>query len=332
MARAPRSHAPSPLARVVLAGPPRTFADDQCGPGSLAAVLNSLGDPVTEPQLEAELPPVRGGVLSLDLVLAARRRGFEAALLRGDATTLRLEIEAGRAAILMLRLLDMPGQRRDIYHYVVADGFDPERSRFRFQFGDGKVRWASLGDLEGSWKAAGHALVRVAPGAPSLADGLRRGMALEREGRWAEAAELYRRLDTAHPRSLRVLVNLGNAEAAGGRRAEAEAAYRAALEIGPTDRDALNNLAWLLLADPARLEEAEVLATRAAAAPGVDRAPVLDTLGRIRLARGRCSAAAEAFSRALAEEPLPDRLRAALQSGLDAARACSAGPEPIRDR
>ena len=33
---------------------------------------------------------------------------------------------------------------------------------------------------------------RDAPGAPALADGLRRGVALEGEGRWAEAAELYR--------------------------------------------------------------------------------------------------------------------------------------------
>jgi Flp pilus assembly protein TadD len=287
---------------------------------------------VTELQLAAELPQVRGGVLSVDLVLAARRRGFEAALIPGDATALRLEIEAGRAAILMLRLLDMPGQRRDIYHYVVADGFDPERSFFRFQFGDGKVRWASLGDLEGSWKAAGHALVRVAPGAPSLADGLRLGVALEREGRWAEATELYRQLDIAHPRSLRVLVNLGNAEAAGGRRAEAEVAYRAALELGATDRDALNNLAWLLLSDPGRLQEAEALATRAAETPGPERAPVLDTLGRILLARGRCAAAADTFTRALAEDPLPERLRANLQRGLEAARSCSGAPDAIRDR
>ena len=223
----------------------------------------------------------------------------------------------------MLRLLDMPGQRRDIYHYVLVDGFDRERLLFRFQFGDGKVRWAPLRDLEGSWKAAGHALLRVAPAAPSLAEGLRRGVALEREGRWAEAAELYRALRVAHPRSRRVLVNLGNAEAAGGRRREAEAAYRAALEVDPADRDALNNLAWLLLSDPARLEEAESLATRAAEAPGPERAPVLDTLGRILLARGRCPAAAETFSRALAEDALPERLRIDLQSGLEAAHACS---------
>jgi tetratricopeptide (TPR) repeat protein len=315
----------------VTAGPPRVFADDQCGPGSLAAVLNALGDPVTGSQLEVELPAVRGGVLSLDLVLAARRRGFSAALLRGDPARLRLEIEAGRAAILMLRLLDMPGQARDVYHYVVVDGFDPERSFFRFQFGDGQARWALLDDLESSWKAAGHALVQVARGTPSLADGLRRGLALEREGRWAEAAEVYRQLDAAHPRSVRVLVNLGNAEAAGGRRAAAEAAYRAALEIGPEDQDALNNLAWLLLADPSRLEEAEDLAARAAKAGGPDRAPVLDTLGRILLARGHCREAEEVFGRALAEEALPERLRAGLTSGQEAARVCSA-PGPTRDR
>jgi uncharacterized protein HemY len=82
---------------------------------------------------------------------------------------------------------------------------------------------------------------------------------------------------------------------------------------------------WLLLADPGASKRRRAL-TRAAEAPGVDRAPVLDTLGRVLLARGRCPAAAEAFARALEEDPLPDRLRAALESGLDVARACSARP------
>jgi len=61
----------------------------------------------------------------------------------------RGELAEGRPAILMLRLLDAPGARRDIYHYVVVDGFDPPRGLCRFQFGDGKARWARLESLEG---------------------------------------------------------------------------------------------------------------------------------------------------------------------------------------
>jgi Flp pilus assembly protein TadD len=347
VARAPRSLTPGPEARIVPTGPPRTFTEDRCGPGSLSAVLNALGDSATEQQLDLELPKVKGGVLSLDLVLAARRRGFAAALVTGDAASIRREIEAGRAAILMLRLLDAPGRGKDVYHYVVVDGFDPARTLFRFQFGDGRFRWARLAEVEGSWKPAGHALVRVRAAIPSLAEGLQRGVDLQRQGRADEAAEVYRELLEAHPESARLLTNLGNVEATRGRRAEAESAFRAALQVAPADRDALNNFAWLLREDSSRLEEAEALAARAAAAPGPDQGEALDTLGRVQLARGRCHDAASTFARGLSPDPPPSEVAATLLEGLGQARllcgelqaaqdafraAILAGPRPDTER
>jgi tetratricopeptide (TPR) repeat protein len=348
VARAPRSLAPEPEARIVPTGSPRTFTEDRCGPGSLSAVLNALGDSATEQQLDLELPKVKGGgVLSLDLVLAARRRGFDAALVTGDAASLRREIEAGRAAILMLRLLDAPGRGKDVYHYVVVDGFDPGRTLFRFQFGDGRFRWVRLPEVEGSWKPAGHVLVRVRAAVPSLAEGLRRGVDLERQGRADEAAEVYRELLEVHPESARLLTNLGNVEAARGRRPEAETAFRAALRIVPGDRDALNNLAWLLREDSSRLDEAEALAARAAGEPGPDQGEALDTLGRVQLARGRCHEAASTFARGIPPNPQSGGVSATLLEGLGQARllcgelqaaeeafeaALLAGPRPDTER
>jgi Flp pilus assembly protein TadD len=316
---------------VVTSGPPRVFPEDRCGPGSLALVLNALGDPASETELNAALPKVKGGVLFVDLLLAARRRGFEAALEAGSALVLRREIGEGRPAILLLRLLDAPGRKRDVFHYVVVDGFDPGRQLFRFQFGDGRARWAALGQIDGSWKAAGHALLRVWPKDASLDAALGQGVEMERQGRLEEAAALYARLAEEFPRSVRARVNLGNVEAARGRRAEAEAAYRAALRLRPSDRDALNNLAWLLLSGESRLEEAEGLAGRAAAEPGPDRPQALDTLGRIQLARGRCSEASRTFSEALdSEGDLPPELRAGLLEGLGRARRDCAETGAVR--
>ena len=164
----------------------------------------------------------------------------------------------------MLRLLDAPGTRRDVYHYVVADGFDPPRGLFRFQFGDGKARWAKLERLE---KLEGRR-PRVAPGlAPDRDRGVRRAVVLESPGRVDEADARYRQVLVVRPGSVRAWVDLGNAEADRGRR-RPEKGYRRALEIAPDDRDALNNLAWLLLEEGARLEEAEALAARAASQPG----------------------------------------------------------------
>ncbi len=325
---APRSQPPSPEAHILEQVPVRAFEGDHCGSGSLSLVLNANGDSVSDAALDASLPRAPGGgVLSVDLLLAARQRGFDASLVAGDATAIRSEIGDGRPVILMLRLLDLPGERKDVYHYVVVDGFDPGRQLFRLQFGDGKVRWAKLDRIERAWKAAGHALLTVRPTWNEAAD-LRPGLELEAAGRMADAAETYREVLAAHPRSARAWVNLANCEARLGRRAEAEAAYRRALAISPDHRDALNNLAWLLLEEGSRLEEAETLATRAAAAEGPQRALARDTLGRIQLARGRCAEAATTFQEALAaSEALAPETRAGLLEGLRLARGACARSE-----
>jgi tetratricopeptide (TPR) repeat protein len=150
---------------------------------------------------------------------------------------------------------------------------------------------------------------------------LRRAVALEGEGRIDDAAALYRQVVEVRPDSVRAWVDLGNAEAALRRADEAERAYRRALEVAPDDRDALNNLAWLLLEEGTRLEEAESLAARAASRAGTDRPLAQDTLGRIQLARGRCPEAARTFGEALAAaEALPEPTRARLREGLARAR------------
>ena len=300
---------------MVTTTPPRVFGEDLCGPGSLSLVLNALGDSATPAELDATLPKApRGGVLSVDLLIAARQRGFEAWLGPGDSTTLASEVGAGRAAILMLRLLDAPGTQRDIYHYVVVDGIDADRALFRFQFGDGKVRWARLGEIDKSWKATGRALLRVRrPGGGS--EELARAVTLEKAGRRAEARDAYRRVVEANPTSVRAFTNLGNVEAALGNPREAETAYRKAATIAPGDRDALNNLAWLLLEEGTRLEEAETLAANAAAQPGPERPLAQDTLGRVQLARGRCEDALRTFGEALAASPPGEAGRGGLLEG-----------------
>jgi hypothetical protein len=307
----PPSVAPGPDARVLDDVPVRTFEDDRCGPGSLSIVLNALGDPVSEQELEAALPQAPGGgVLSVDLLLLARQRGFGASLVAGDAEAIRGEIRAGRPVILLLRLLNAPGRRHDVYHYVVVDGMDEARRLFRFQFGDGKERWARLESLEGAWKGAGHALLTFR--APAVAE-MEAAVGLERAGRLDEAARRYREVLAAHPGNVRAWVDLGNVEAARSQRPEAEAAYRRALALAPHDTDALNNLAWLLLGESERLEEAEGLARAAAVGAGPDRALVLDTLARVQLARGRCAEADATLAEGLGLSGLSPAGRSALE-------------------
>ena len=282
---APRSRPPGPGALVVESVPLRAFGTERCGAGALSAVLNALGDPVTLEALDAELPKAPGGgVLSVDLLLAARARGFEARLVPGSAGEIRDVVRAGRPAILMLRVLDAPGASHDLHHYVVADGVDVEKGLFRIQFGDGKGRWTPLDPLERAWAADGHALLLVGPRRAPRAGGterLNRAVALESAGRIDEAIAAYRGVVEEQPDWALAWSDLGNALSRSGRTTEAEAAYRRAIAIDPANRDALNNLAWLLLEEGARLDEAESLARRALEAGGPDEDLVRDTLERI---------------------------------------------------
>ena len=97
--------------------------------------------------------------------------------------------------------------------------------------------------------------------------------------------------------------------------------------MSPDDVDALNNLAWLLLEEGRRLEEAEALAARAASAPGESRPQARETLGRVQLARGRCTEAARTFDDAIAgTDAIPEPTLARLRDGRDRARACPRAP------
>jgi tetratricopeptide (TPR) repeat protein len=230
----------------------------------------------------------------------------------------------------MLQVLDSLGTRRDLYHYIVADGVEPSGRRVRVQLGDGKQRWTTFERLDRAWRAARRTVVLIAPGGPGVQKAaqntLRYAVALEAAGRAGEAVALYRALLEDDPGSALLWTNLANAEASRGESVAAEVAYRRALELDPANADALNNLAWLLLDQRERLAEAEELARRAVAAGGPDPHLALDTLGRVLRAQGRCQEAIETFTQALAAAPAATAGREWLTLGIGLARRDCSDP------
>jgi len=297
----PRSHAPTTSASVVENVPMQKWDIKSCGAGALSAVLQHYGDPVSMAEWDAKLPKTRGGVMSIDLVLAARERGFDANLVTGDAGLVDAEVRAGRPVILMLQVIQAPGKSYDFFHYIVIDGHDPEKNLYRTQFGDGKSRWARLERIEPAWKPTKYATVVIRP-ADSHAKALRVAVQLEEDGKYALAAQGYREILAQDPKSLLAWTNLGNAEMRLGRPNAAEEAFRKALEIQPDAADTLNNLAWLLY-EQKRVDEAEPLARKAAATKAPDAWTRLDTLARILAARGLCEEAKATFAKAIAGVP-----------------------------
>ncbi|MEA2569590.1 MAG: hypothetical protein QOI24_1591 [Acidobacteriota bacterium] len=318
----PRSVRTSPSATVLPDIPMQKWGIESCGAGSLSTVLQHYGDKTSMNEWDATLPKVRGGVITIDLILAARKRGFDAELVTGTPDLVTEEVAKGHPVILMLQVVEAPGTGYDFFHYIVVDGLDRDRKLIRSQFGDGKARWISFARLEKPWAGGGHAALLIRP-RDGITDSLRAAVALEDAGNYADAAASYRTILTAHPDSTLVWTNLGNAEMQLGKRAEAEEAFRKALAIDQKSRDALNNLAWLLYQQN-RLPEAENFARQAVAQPGPDPYLVLDTLARILAAKGACDEAVTTFDKALQSVPASRAsARDDLEKGLaDTRRSC----------
>ncbi|MEZ4433020.1 MAG: tetratricopeptide repeat protein [bacterium] len=125
---------------------------------------------------------------------------------------------------------------------------------------------------------------------------------LGRAGRRTEALARARDLARARADDPDVQALLGEAAAAAGEAAEAEAAWRRALALAPTDARALNNLAWLLRDRPEARDEAIRLARRAVeAAPGNGSA--WDTLAELLYRAGDIDGALSANERAASRDP-----------------------------
>ncbi len=297
----PMSRTTSSSARVITNVPMQTWDIKSCGAGALSSVLQHYGDPTSMKQWDASLPKTRGGVMSIDLVLGARQKGFDARLVTGDQQMVERELLDGRPVILMLQVIQAPGKGYDFFHYVVLDGIDSQKKLVRTQFGDSKARWVKFARLESAWVGGAHTAIVIRPKDPT-AELLRAAVALEEKGDLAQAATSYRDILSSHPASVVAWTNLGNVESRIGDRPAAEDAFRKALAVDATAADALNNLAWLLYEDK-RLDEAEALASRAVASPAPDAWMRLDTLARIQLARGSCGDAVKTWQRAVEGVP-----------------------------
>jgi Tfp pilus assembly protein PilF len=327
----PISRSPAPNATVIQNVPMQKWGIESCGAGALSTVLQHYGDATTMNEWQAALPKTRGGVMSIDLVLAARQKGFDARLVTGDENVVEAELRDGNPVILMLQVIQAPGKGYDFFHYVVIDGYDPLQNLVRVQFGDGRARWTTVKRITPAWNATKHATILIHRGDPNAA-ALRAAVQLEDDGKLALASQAYREILQKDPRSLLAWTNLGNAEMRLHRNAAAEEAFRKALEIDGGAADTLNNLAWLLFEEN-RLDEAEPLARKAAIANAPDAWTRLDTLARILAARGSCDEAAMTFHQAIAQVPEARKDdRAAMEEAASKIGTCSpvarSGPPP----
>ena len=140
-----------------------------CGAQALATVYVSL-DPAADPEAESEaLPWHEVGATPVELLLAARARGFEAALAKGDWNALHTEVERGRTPIVMLdasRQVWAPwgwfdtGNR--LYHWGVVSGLSAgEKQRVLLAADGGRHHVMPRALFEKRWSRAANCMIVV---------------------------------------------------------------------------------------------------------------------------------------------------------------------------
>lgn len=219
----------------------------ECGPASLAMLLNAAGVEVTADALVPQVYlPARRGSLQVELLAATRRHGRLPYVPEPTPASLYAELAAGRPAIV---LQNFGSRRAPQWHYAVAIGYEPGHVILRSGTTE-RLRVRESRFL-GTWERAdAWALVALRPGELPAGDDPRRYLeaaaAFERVAPPVAAAAAFEAATRRWPAESLAWLGLGNARARLGDDAGAEAAFRAALERSPPNVAARNNLAELL--------------------------------------------------------------------------------------
>ncbi|MEO8717756.1 MAG: PA2778 family cysteine peptidase [Burkholderiales bacterium] len=256
--------------------------DYQCGPASLAAVLQHAGREATPESLVPQVYlPGRKGSLQAEMLAGTRRQGLVAYPLTPDLEALLGEIAAGNPVLVLqnLALAWFP-----LWHYAVAIGYDLDERILILRSGVTRRQEMSLDTFEYTWARSGHwAMLALPPERVPVSATeqtyIAAVAALERVHP-AAARRAYESALARWPQSLTAELGLGNASYALHDLAAAAAAYRRAAEQHPAAADAWNNLAQALIEQGSR-DEALAAARRAVALGGPRLPAYRETLEQI---------------------------------------------------
>jgi tetratricopeptide (TPR) repeat protein len=256
----------------------------QCGPASLAMVLNSAGDKVTPQELTSQVYlPGREGSLQVEMLAATRRNGMLAYELAPKLDDVLAEVASGTPVVVLqnLALSWYP-----IWHYAVVVGYDLPRGEIILRSGLERRQVLPLTTFEHTWERAGYwAMLALPPGTvprtATEAGYMSAAVALEMTGRPKNAEAAYESALRRWPRNLTAQIGMGNSAYAQGDLKRAEDAYRQATLDHPDSQIAFNNLAQIL-ADQKRYPEALAAANQAVSLGGPEQAAARDTLEQIK--------------------------------------------------
>jgi ABC-type bacteriocin/lantibiotic exporter with double-glycine peptidase domain len=148
----------------LLTGVPFIAQDEyQCGPASLAMVLQYYGAAIGQEEIAQALylPSIRG-TLNLDLEFYARRRGFEARAFAGTLERAKAELRRGRP-LIVFQDLGVAGSL--VPHFAVLLGYDDRAGAVVLHSGTEAYRVVPYAEFEWTWARRRAWTLLVTPGA-----------------------------------------------------------------------------------------------------------------------------------------------------------------------
>jgi ABC-type bacteriocin/lantibiotic exporter with double-glycine peptidase domain len=120
----------------------------QCGPASLAGVLNHWGIPVTQEDIASGIYSRSAkGTLNIDMVLYAEKKGLKADSYEGSVKDLKDKIDSGLPLIVLVDYGFWVYQQN---HFMVVVGYD--ENGIIANSGRERLKTISLNDFIKSWK------------------------------------------------------------------------------------------------------------------------------------------------------------------------------------
>ncbi|MBL1376702.1 PA2778 family cysteine peptidase [Zobellella iuensis] len=244
--------------------------DYQCGPASLAMVLNASGVPVGVDELIPQLfLPGRQGSVQPEMLATVRRHGRIGYPLPDGFDGLLGELAAGHP-VVVLQNLSLPAW--PLWHYAVVTGYDRERQLLIHHSGEQARQPIAMGRFDATWARSGRwAMVALPPGTLPATLGPAQAAesiaAFEPVAGPEAALPAWQALTARWPGYAPGWFAQGNAQHGGGNNDAAIAAFRQATRQDPQLAAAWLNLGLLQAALGRPRDAAEALA-RAAALDG----------------------------------------------------------------
>ena len=155
----PSPHSEGKTARLIEHVPFYPQEMYQCGPASLAGVLNFWGTRVSPEEIAEEIYSKSArGTLTLDMILYAKKRGFDAGQYQGSYDDIQRNVDSGVPLVVMVDTGFWVYQQN---HYMVVFGY--HEKGVIVHSGKKSQEFLPLKEFLRSWKKTNFWTLRITP-------------------------------------------------------------------------------------------------------------------------------------------------------------------------